>query len=161
MKCLNVVLQRCLWHIPHQLKHCLWQDGVKRKSSDWMEIMGRIFDISSIRPHMEKDEIVAVLEEKRTRLDGLISFCIKQGYNACASYLLNASPDMFSAIENRMDGKSSSLVERVMRTVNLRVNAGKWSPSGALNAMNLRLAHYYNGWRPCEPEIPSINIQRL
>ena len=161
VKCLNVILQRCLWHIPHQLKHCLWSDGVKRKSAEWLEIMGKIFDISSIRPHMEKDEIVAVLKEKRTRLDGLISFCIKQGHKACASYLLNARPDMSNAIENRLNGKSSSLVERVMRTVNLRVNVGKWSPSGALNAMNLRLAHYYNGWEPYESEIAPIDIQRL
>jgi len=75
--------------------------------------------------------------------------------------LLNARPDMFSAIENRLNGKSSSLVERVMRTVNMRVNVGKWTPSGALNAMNLRLAHYYNGWQPYESEIMDIRIQRL
>jgi hypothetical protein len=161
VKCLNVILQRCLWHIPHQLKHCLWSDGVKRKSAEWLKIMGKIYDISSIRPHMEKDEIGAVLKEKRTRLDRLISFCIKQGHKACASYLINAKADMFTSLEKRLNGKSSSLVERVMRTVNLRVNVGKWSPSGALNAMNLRLAHYYNGWEPCESEIAPINIQRL
>ena len=161
VKCLNVILQRCLWHIPHQLKHCLWSDGVKRKSADWLEIMGKIYDISSIRPYMEKDEIGAVLKEKRTRMDRLISFCAIRGYKDCASYLLNARPDMFSAIENRLNGKSSSLVERVMRTVNMRVNVGKWSPSGALNAMNLRLAHYYNGWEPYESEIAHIHIQRL
>lgn len=161
VKCLNVILQRCLWHIPHQLKHCLWADGVKRKSADWMEIMGKIFDISSTRPGMEKDEIDAVIREKRTRLDGLISFCGKRGYTACASYLRNAKPDMFSALEKRLNGKSSSLVERVMRTVNMRVNVGKWTPAGALNAMNLRLAHYYNGWQPYESEIMDIRIQRL
>ena len=161
VKCLNVILQRCLWHIPHQLKHCLWSDGVKRKSAEWLKIMGKIYDISSIRPHMEKDEIDAVLKEKRTRMDRLIFFCTRRGYKDCASYLLNAKPDMFSAIEKRLNGKSSSLVERVMRTVNMRVNVGKWSPSGALNAMNLRLAHYYNGWEPYESEIAPIKIQRL
>lgn len=161
MKCVNVFLQRCLWHIPHQLKHCLWSDGVKRKSSDWLEIMGKIYDISSVRHHMEKDEIGAVLKEKRTRMDELIRFCEKRLYQGCASYLLNAKPDMFTAMEKRLNGKSSSLVERVMRTVNLRVNVGKWTPSGALNAMNLRLAHYYNGWVPYESEIEAINIRRL
>jgi hypothetical protein len=161
VKCLNVILQRCLWHIPRQLKHCLWSDGVKRKSADWLEIMGKIYDISAIRPYMEKDETGAVLKEKRTRMDGLISFCTIRGYKDCASYLLNARPDMFSALEKRLNGKSSSLVERVMRTVNMRVNVGKWTPAGALNAMNLRLAHYYNGWQPYESEIMDIRIQRL
>jgi hypothetical protein len=161
VKCLNVILQRCLWHIPHQLKHCLWADGAKRKSAGWMEIMGKIFDISSVRHGMEKDEIDAVLLEKRARLDGLISVCEKRGYKASASYLRNAKPDMFSALEKRLNGKSSSLVERVMRTVNMRVNVGKWTPGGALNAMNLRLAHYYNGWEPCESETTDIRIQRL
>jgi hypothetical protein len=61
VKCLNVILQRCLWHIPHQLKHCLWSDKVKRKSADWLVIMGKIFDITAIRPHLEEVEIDAVL----------------------------------------------------------------------------------------------------
>ncbi|HBM15113.1 MAG TPA: hypothetical protein DD381_02005, partial [Lentisphaeria bacterium] len=70
MKCVNVILQRCLWHIPHQLKHCLWSDKEKRKSDKWLEIMVKIYDIVSIRQHLEEDEIDAVLREKRTRLDG-------------------------------------------------------------------------------------------
>ena len=27
LKGVKVLLQRCLWHIPHQLKHCLWRIG--------------------------------------------------------------------------------------------------------------------------------------
>jgi hypothetical protein len=161
VKCLNVILQRCLWHIPHQLKHCLWADKVKRKSPDWLKIIGKIFDITAIRTKMDDVEIEAVLKEKRARLDELISFCETMGYQSCASYLRNAKPDMFSALEKRLNGKASSLVERVMRTVNLRVNVGKWSPAGALNAMNLRLAHYYNDWLPGEPEMRGVTIQRL
>ena len=88
----------------------------------------------------------------------IIIWLVGQG---CASYLINAKPDMFSAIEKRLNGKASSLVERVMRTVNLRVNVGKWTPSGALNAMNLRLAHYYNGWLPGEPDVKAVRIIRI
>lgn len=161
VKCVNVLLQRCLWHIPHQLKHCLWSDKVKRKSADWMKIMGKIFDITAIRPQLKDEEIEAVLEEKRERLDKLILLCEKREYRGCVSYLRNAKPDMFTALERRLSGRSSSLAERVMRTVNLRVNAGKWSPSGALNAMSLRLAHYYNDWRPGEPVMKGVIIKRL
>jgi hypothetical protein len=161
VKCLNVVLQRCLWHIPHQLKHCLWEDDVKRKSECYEEVTGKIYDITAIRPHMETDDIEAVLRDKLNRLDALIALCQERGYKRCASYLTNAKPDMFSALKLRLNGKSSSLVERVMRTVNMRVNVGKWSSTGALNAMNLRLAHYYNGWLPGEPDTKGVTITRL
>lgn len=70
-------------------------------------------------------------------------------------------PDMLTATEKRLNGKASSLVERVMKTVNMRVNVGKWTPSGALNAMNLRLAHYYNDWIPGEPETKGVKRTRI
>ena len=63
-----------------------------------------------------------------------------------AEYLENARPDLFTAISNRLNGKSTSRVERLMRTVNLRINIGKWSTSEALNATKIRLAYYYNGF---------------
>ena len=53
---------------------------------------------------------------------------------------------MFTAINNRLQGKTTSKVERAMRTVNMRINTGKWSTSGALNATKIRLAYYYNGF---------------
>jgi hypothetical protein len=161
IKCVNVILQRCLWHIPHQLKHNLWSDKVKRKSADWLEIMGKIYNIVSLRAYIEPDEIAAVLLEKRDLLNVLIALCEERGYKSCASYLINARPDMFSALEKRLSGKSSSLAERVMRTVNMRINVGKLTPKGALNAMNLRLAHYYNDWLPGEPDAKGVKIVRL
>ena len=158
MKCLNVITQRCLWHIPHQLKYSLWSDGVKRRSENWLFVMRKIFDISAIRPHLEEEEINAVLTEKKERLDNLIKFCDEQKYKACASYLQRAEPDMFTALENRLNGKTSSLAERVMKTVNMRINVGKWKPSGALNAMKVRLAYYYNDWQPGIPEAEDAKI---
>jgi len=161
MKCVNVIFQRCLWHIPHQLKHSLWEDDVKRKSKNWLKIMARIFNIVALPKPEGEAEIKAVIEEKSKLLAELIKFCDKKGYKSSASYLRNAAPDMFRAFEKRLNGKASSLVERVMRTVNMRVNVGKWTPQGALNAMNLRLAHYYNGWTPGERELEEVKIVRL
>lgn len=161
IKCLNVIFQRCLWHIPHQLKYCLWEDRVKRKSKDWKEIMGRIFNITALRKVEEDDEIDAVIKDKLLLLDELIKYCEENKYEKSASYLCNARADMFRAFERRLNGMSNSLVERVMRTVNMRVNVGKWTPQGALNAMNLRLAHYYNGWTPGEPELKEVKIVQL
>jgi hypothetical protein len=53
---------------------------------------------------------------------------------------------MFTAVENRLNGKTTSKVERVMRTVNMRANVSKWSQNGALNVTKVRLAYYYNGF---------------
>jgi hypothetical protein len=161
IKCVNVLLQRCLWHIPHQLKYCLWQDKVKRKTSDWLNILAKTFNIIAYPFLLEEEEIEAVLKAKNEELDKLVSLCDQKGYSHCASYLRNAKPDMFTALEKRLNGKASSLVERVMKTVNMRVNVGKWTPSGALNLTNIRLAHYYNDWTPGEPEIGDVKINRL
>jgi len=157
----EVIFQRCLWHIPHQLKHCLWSDGVQRKSERWYEIMGKIFDITATRPHMEEDDIEAVIKEKNNRLASLVELCRQLGFKASAAYLRNAAPHMFVSLENRLGGKTTSLVERVMRTVNLRVNVGKWTPSGALNATRIRLAHYYNGWEPPAADQSMFTVRRL
>jgi len=53
---------------------------------------------------------------------------------------------MFTAIENRLEGNTTSRVERLFRAVNMRVNVSKWSTEGVLNVAKVRLAYYYNGF---------------
>ena len=64
---------------------------------------------------------------------------------------------LFSAFRKRLNGNTRSKVERVMRTVNLRINVGKWSMQGELNAVKGRLAHYYNDF-DVEDDIGDISI---
>jgi hypothetical protein len=143
----NVLFQRCLWHIPYQMKYYLWKDGVKHKSEVWYDCMSRLFDVCSLREHIDDMEIIHKLVAlKRRRLKRLINSCSSAGLNNCATYLLNARDDLFTSLENKLMGRTTSHVERVMRTVNLRINVGKWSLGGALNATKIRLAYYYNGW---------------
>ena len=134
---------------------------MKRRSEKWQEVMGKIFDICGTRALLEEDEIDAALKAKRKAMDELIALCVERRHEKCAVYLANAKPDMFTAMENRLKGKATSLVERVMRTVNMRVNVGKWTASGALNAMNVRLAHYYNGWSPSGQATEEVVVTRL
>lgn len=68
---------------------------------------------------------------------------------------------MFTALENRLNGRTSSLAERVMKNVNMRINVGKWTPPGALNAMKVRLAYYYNDWQPGIPKVENVKISCL
>ena len=144
----TVFLQRCLWHIPHQLKHCLWQDKISRKGKVWKTIMGKIHQITALRSLLEEDEIEALIETKKGKMQELLDYCRQQGCKRSTSYLMNIGSNMFTMLQNRLNGKSNSHAERVMRNVNLRINYGKWSIKGALNAMKVRLAFYYNGYDP-------------
>lgn len=142
----TVLLQRCLWHIPHQLKYCLWKDKVKNKSEVWRTVLADILDICALPKLVEQELIENVARCKKEHLERLITFCGQNGFAHSAAYLENARPHMFTAIDNRLKGKTTSHVERVMRTVNMRINVGKWSLEGALNVNKIRLAYYYNGF---------------
>lgn len=143
----KILVQRCLWHIPHQAKYVLWQDKVKHKSMEWLYVVSELLEICAIRSFVDCPKTIkTMIESKRRRLDEVIEHCRDLGYTHTVSYLENARPDMFTAIEKRLNGKTTSKVERVMRTVNMRVNVSKWTDTGALNVTKIRLAYYYNGF---------------
>jgi hypothetical protein len=144
---IKIIFQRCLWHIPHQAKFSLWQDKVKHKSADWLYVIAELMEICAIRPLVDCQQMIEMMvESKKKRLEEIIRYCREKEYSHAVSYLENAQPDMFTAVENRLNGKTTSKVERVMRTVNMRANVSKWSKSGALNVTKVRLAYYYNGF---------------
>jgi len=146
----QVIFQRCLWHIPHQFKWYLWKDGVKRKSQPWIYALAELLDICAIRSYVDDEKVIRqMVHRKEQRLSELVGYCRQQGWSHCVTYLENAASDMFTGLLNRLQGRTVSLVERVMRTVNMRINVGKWSMEGALNAVKIRLAYYYNGFDPC------------
>lgn len=143
----TILIQRCLWHIPYQAQYVLWQDGVKRKSDEWLHVMAELLEICAIRNLVDcPDTIKAMIASKQKRLGKVIARCRKKKLRHMVTYLENARGDMFTAIENRLEGKTTSRVERLFRTVNMRVNVSKWSMGGALNVTKVRLAYYYNGF---------------
>jgi len=143
----KILIQRCLWHIPYQAQYVLWKDDVKRKSVDWLHVVAELMEICAIRPLVDcPDTIQAMIESKRERLEKTMEYCREKGFKHTVSYLENASGDMFTAIENRLEGKTTSRVERLFRTVNMRVNLSNWSKEGVLNVTKVRLAYYYNGF---------------
>ncbi len=151
IKGVKILFQRCLWHLPYQMKYYLWKDGVTRKTQEWYHILGEVFDITAIRYGVDDEkEIEAIVKVKSSRLESLISYCLQKDYTSCQSYLENARENIFTAFRNKLEGKTTSKVERVMKTVNMRIKMGKWSANGALNAIKVRLAHYYNGFDPLE-----------
>lgn len=143
----KVLFQRCLWHIPHQFKWYLWKDGVKSKSIEWTNALSQLIEISNIKSLQHDKECVEdIISIKTEKLNSLIRVCEENGWKHCTTYLKNAKPDMFASLSKRLNGKTTSHAERVMKNINMRINVGKWSPQGALNVNKIRLAHYYNGF---------------
>ena len=143
----EILVQRCLWHIPYQLKYTLWKDKVKRKTDDWLHLLSEVLEICAIRPMVDCEETIkAMIASKQKRLDEIIEYCKAMGYEHSVAYLENARGDMFTAINNRLHGRTTSRVERLFRTVNMRINVGKWTTCGGLNVTRVRLAYYYNGF---------------
>ena len=147
---IDLHIQRCLWHIPHQIKHYLWKDKVPNKSPFWLKIMAKCLDFISLPKTLIDDTqiIDSMLMNKEEAYEELIALLEENNFSSCLSHIHNAYPNMFTNFSKKWQGKTTSLIERIMRTVNLRVNVGKWSTQGALNVIKIRLAYYYNGFNP-------------
>ncbi len=142
-----VMIQRCLWHIPHEVKYTLWKDGVKRKSESWCYVLSLLIDACRVRRISEDEAILrAMIDRKRGQVREVIEFCQSRGYHHTAVFLTNAMEDMYRAIERKIGGGTISLVERAMRTINQRINVGVWGREGALAIAKIRAAYYYNGY---------------
>lgn len=143
----KVLVQRCLWHIPHQAKYALWKDKVKHKGPEWLNIISELIEICVIRSLVDcPDTIKAMIRSKNRRLRKIIKYCEEKNFKHTVSYLENARNDMFTALENRLNGKTTSRVERVFKNTNMRTDVGTWSKEGVLNVLKVRLAYYYNGF---------------
>ena len=134
-KRVSVIIQRCLWHIPHEVKYTLWRDKVKKKSAIWTKVLSEILDICRIRRITdEKDETVLnrIIKMKLQELDKLIEYCQQEQLKHTAIFLQNCRGDLFSGVSRKIKGGTTSLIERVMGTINQRINVGIWGHAGAL-----------------------------
>lgn len=144
---ITVTIQRCLFHIAHEAKYTLWQDKVKRKSQAWCNVLGKLLDITNVRRIREEPGVaVQVIRGKKNRLTRLIRHCRENDFKHTANYLETAKQDAFAGIERRITGATTSRCERVMRTVNQRINIAQWSSESALAVAKIRGAYYYNNF---------------
>ena len=121
--------------------------AVSFKSRLWLKVMSRSLAFVSLPKTIIDDPqlIDSMLEQKEDAYQELIALLEENNCSSCLSHIQNAYPNMFTNFSEKWQGKTTSLIERIMRTVNLRVNVGKWSSQGALNVIKIRLAYYYNG----------------
>jgi hypothetical protein len=143
---IEITVQRCLWHIPHSLKHYLWEDKIATKSELWLDLMAQATILVSLPSELpeEQELIQVIMNKKEEAFTKLLYKLEEEGATRSLVYLENAWDDMFTSLQKKLNGKTTSLIERLMRTVNLRINLGKWKEEGALNLLKVRLSYYYN-----------------
>jgi len=108
--------------------------------------VAELMEICSIRPLVDcQDTIQEMISSKRTRLENIMEYCTAKKLRT-QYHILRMPEAICSQLLKTITGKTTSRVERLFRTVNMRVNVSKWSMDGALNVTKVRLAYYYNGF---------------
>ncbi|MEM6404494.1 MAG: hypothetical protein AAF757_30430 [Cyanobacteria bacterium P01_D01_bin.116] len=131
--------QRDIWHVVHQLKYYLWKDKVVdlHKVTLIKTVFSAAFELSN-----------KTVSERLEKLATAILFCNTFGYSHCQSYLMGLAEHLTTHQQEAtwdIPTAYSSKIERLMRTVNQRMDIGVWSEQGALDMAKIRLAHFYNG----------------
>ncbi len=138
-------IQRCQWHIDHDLYHMCRLDGKLNSFSapirkELRHVMGIELpeeDYSPV-PDEQREVIKSDLKQAEAKVDALISRMQSAGCTVAARYLEKAKHGMFGYVRRWLRfgivcPKASSMVERVMRELGRRLKriAYGWSPKGA------------------------------
>lgn len=156
-------IQRCQWHVPHQLGFALWKDGLKKPERD--PLLGKLAGIIKIElppgeyrsiPAEIRNQIQGQVLEGKEAMDALVRSFQHKGYLAAASYLRNATAHTFTVVEKwlelgYMPPKAISLLERVMREMGRRIKkiGASWKDKGVLAVARVLLTRIYDPkrWR--------------
>ncbi len=150
--------QRCTWHGPRGLHHCLWQDGLKKKDSQpetdkikhliGIELPEGDFEILK---EEDKEQVKSQYESSKSEIRELIKTFQEKGYRHGASYLENLSDRLFTNIElwlktGIISPKTTSLLERVFREIGRRLKkiAWGWSDKTVTNLSKMIMIMRYS-----------------
>jgi hypothetical protein len=127
-------LQRCLWHLPHQLDHMLWLDGLPCKQR---------------RPYVK--ELIATLHKSQNtntmtrRYRQLLNKLQRQNFTNSLTHLQGAEPELTTSRKARFHYHTTSPVEREMREINRRADIGaRWSITGVENLLLVKTWYRLN-----------------
>ena len=128
------LIQRCLWHLPHQLHHFLWQDG-RGIEARRPYVKALIKALQGARSTQEMiDQYSKVTERLRSH-----------GFNHAALHLERAKPEIHTARENNIFYATTFPVEREMRELNRRADVGvRWSVRGVENLLLVKTYMRFN-----------------
>jgi hypothetical protein len=123
-------VQRCRWHLVHQLKHYLWQDGIP-------------YEDRGIYQSRLKDILFGERNTAPRMLDTFIKDLEAAGCTTSAEHLQNARYETFTYRNDRsFTYVTTTPIEREMRELNRRAEVGvRWSERGVENVLKV-LFHY-------------------
>lgn len=118
-------VQRCRWHLSHQLKHYLWQDGVPHAQRAVFQ--KTLKDIINDRKYGPE------------RYSRWIKSLASINLETTVEHLSNAATEIFSYVkEPGFAYIDTSPLEREMREINRRADIGaRWSPKGLENVLKV------------------------
>lgn len=118
-------IQRCRWHLVHQLKHYLWQDGVSFEERGYYQ--------DCLRPILWDNE------SGRKSLDLFVEDMKAFNFPTTAYHLQEARDEAFTWTQNPgFSYVTTSPLEREMRELNRRADVGtRWSSKGIENVLKL------------------------
>jgi hypothetical protein len=159
----EVPRQHCTFHVQHNIRLRLWQDGVMFKDRDALA-----------------DRLLAPVLTARTRgasllaLEESIALAQDHGFDYAAQHLRNVGRQLstWKAVRHsrrpwRMSGRSrpehtTSLLERTMREVNRRVDppGNRWLVPGARAMVNLLLARRFDhpSWKDLWQDAGTVRV---
>jgi len=122
-------LQRCLWHLVHQLKHFLWEDNIPFEARE---------------PYVK--ELITILhrssnvKEMKNKYRSFIKMLKVTGLIQSYVHLKNAEPEIGTFWKHGIVGSTTSPVEREMREINRRADIGvRWSVPGVENLLLVKM----------------------
>lgn len=156
-------VQRCHWHLAHQLGFALWKDGLSKPDrTPHLDRLAGIIRIElpageyrSLSPEM-RERIQGQLRAGKKAMSALVASFQEQGFLAAASYVRNASAHTFTVVEKWLElgylpPKAISLLERVMRELGRRIKkiGASWKETGVLAVARVLLTRIYDPeqWR--------------
>lgn len=134
--------QRCLWHIPHQIKYMLWKD--KATKEERKEILKLTYSAFLLNKSISFEELSDYTSMKLARIENLIERCKKLGFNTCSTFLQNTKTHAFVLGRSVKDNHNTSLIERAMRSIKQRTRYATWNDKSVQNLIKVRLNHFYN-----------------
>jgi len=127
-------LQRCLWHLPYQLQHFLWLDGMAwERRKHYIKELTRVLYKSSTTKKMEKR-----YEQFMKKLKG-------QNLKRSFIHLKRAQKELSTSRRYRFAYHTTSPAEREMREINRRTDIGvRWSIPGVENLLLVKTWYRLN-----------------
>jgi hypothetical protein len=134
--------QRCLWHIPRQVKYMLWKDKADKEKKK--QVLTLVYNAFLLSKNISPEDFADYVSMKLARLENIILQCKTWRFKTTETFLQNVKKHAFVLGRSTKDNHNTSLTERTMRTIKQRTRYAVWSEKGVENVINIRLNHFYN-----------------